>query len=152
MNKKATKSCLGCKDINNRKIIAHFMTEKFRVSVIAEYAPVETIDRDTSDSDKFYLQLQEQITMVPGRNMVFLLESFDAQVSRNRDSLSKFCVGKESSNSYRLLQFCRYTILVITNTVFGHKMAYKLTWNSRDGKTVKLIDYVIVSTGRVITL
>ena len=34
MNKEATKSCLGWEGINNRKIIAHFMTKKFRVSVI----------------------------------------------------------------------------------------------------------------------
>ena len=29
--------------------------------------------------------------------------------------------------------------------VFGHKMAHKLTWYSRDGKTTNLIDYVIVN-------
>ena len=37
------------------------------------YDPVEPSDGDTSDSDKFYLQFQEQIDRVPGRNMVFLL-------------------------------------------------------------------------------
>ena len=41
--------------------------------------------------------------------------------------------------------FCRYNNLVITNTVFGHKMAHKLTLYSRDGKTANLIDYVIVN-------
>ena len=29
--------------------------------------------------------------------------------------------------------------------VFGHKMAHKLTWYSRDGKTANLIVYVIVN-------
>ena len=81
--------------------------------------------------------------------MVFLLGDFNAQVGRNRDrwypSLGKFGVGKENSNGYRLLQFCRYNNLVITNTVFGHKMTHKLTWYSRDGKTANLIDYVIVN-------
>ena len=48
----------------------------FRVSVIVVYAPVEPTDGYTSDSDEFYLQLQEQIDRVPGRNMVFLLENF----------------------------------------------------------------------------
>ena len=81
--------------------------------------------------------------------MVFLLGDFNAQVGRNRDrwypSLGKFGVGKENSNGYRLLQFCSYNILVITNTVFVHKMAHKLTWYSRDGKTANLNDYVIVN-------
>ena len=73
MNKEAAKSCLGLEGINNRILTAHFMTKKFRVSVIVVYAPDEPTDRDTSDSDEFYLQLQEQIDWVLGRNMVFLL-------------------------------------------------------------------------------
>ena len=39
--------------------------------------PVEPTDGDTSDSDEFYLQLQEQIDRVSGRNMVFLLGDFN---------------------------------------------------------------------------
>ena len=46
------------------------MTKKFRVSVIVIYAPVEPTNRDTSNSEEFYLQLQEQIDRVPGRNMI----------------------------------------------------------------------------------
>ena len=71
MNKEAAKSCLGWKGINNRILIAHFMTKKSRVSVIVVYAPVGPTDRDTSDSDEFYSQLQEQIDWVPGRNIMF---------------------------------------------------------------------------------
>ena len=58
------------------------MTKKFRVSVIVVYAPVEPTDGDTSVSDEFYLQLQEQIDIVPGRNKVFLRGDFNAQVGR----------------------------------------------------------------------
>ena len=61
VNKEAAKSCLGREGINNRILIAHFMTKTFRVSVIVVYAPVEATDGDTSDSDEFYIQLQEQI-------------------------------------------------------------------------------------------
>ena len=34
---------------------------------------VDPADGDTSDSDGFYLQLQEEIDRFQGRNMVFLL-------------------------------------------------------------------------------
>ena len=126
MNKEAAKSCFGLEGINNRILIAHFMTKKFRVSVIVVYAPVEPTDRDASDTDEFCLQLQERIDRIPGRNMVFLLDDINAQVGRNRDrwypSLDKFGVGNENSNGYILLQFCRYNNLFITDTVFGHKM------------------------------
>ena len=79
----------------------------------------------------FYLQLQEQIDRVPGRNMVFLLGDFNCYRSIETGidgilSWGKFGVGKENRNGYRQLQFCRYNNLVITNTVFGHKMAHKL--------------------------
>ena len=131
MNKEAAKSCLGRKSIDNKILIVHFMTRKFRISFIVVYAPVEPIDGDTSDSYEFYLQLQKQKDRVPPKNMVFLLGDSNAQASRNRNgwypSLVKFGVGKENSNGYRFLQFCRLNNLVITNTVFGQKMAHKLT-------------------------
>ena len=80
---------------------------------------------------------------------MFILGDFNAQVGRNRDrwysSLGKFGIGKENSNGYRLLQFCWHNNLVITNTMFGHKMAHKLTWYSRDGKPANLIDYILVN-------
>ena len=46
------------------------MTIKFRVSVIVVYALLNRLAEITSDSE-FYLQLQEQIDRVPGRNMFF---------------------------------------------------------------------------------
>ena len=67
MNKKAAKSRLDWEGINNRLLIANIMTKKFRVSVIVVYTPVEPTDGDTSDSDEFYLQLQERTDRVPGR-------------------------------------------------------------------------------------
>ena len=125
------------------------MTTKLRVSAIVAYSPVEPTDRDTNNSDEFYLQLQEQIDWASYRNMVFLLGDFSAKVDRNWDrwypSLGKFGVGKENSNGYRLWQFYRHNNLVITNTVFGHKTANKLTCYSRDGKRAKLIGYFIVN-------
>ena len=64
VNKEAAKSCLDWEGINNMNTIAHFMTKMFR-------APVELTDGDTSDSDEFYLQLQEPIDRVVGRHMMF---------------------------------------------------------------------------------
>ena len=47
------KSCLGWEDINNRILVAHFMTKKCKVSVTVFYAPVELTDEDSNDSDEF---------------------------------------------------------------------------------------------------
>ena len=56
VNKEAAKSCLGWEGINNRILIARFMTKKFRISFIVVHTPIEPTDGDTSDSDQFYLQ------------------------------------------------------------------------------------------------
>jgi hypothetical protein len=61
------------------------MTKNFRVSFIVVYATVEPTGGDTSDSDEFYLQLQERIERVPGKNMMFLPGDFNAQVGRHKD-------------------------------------------------------------------
>ena len=73
MNKESGTSCLGWEGINNRVLIAHFITKEFKVSVIVVYAPVKPTNRDISDSDKFYLELQEHIDRIPRRNIAFLL-------------------------------------------------------------------------------
>jgi len=75
MNKEAANSCLGWKGFDNRILISsnssYNRTKRFRVSLTVVYAPVELTDGDTSDSDEFYLQLQEQIDRIPGRNVIF---------------------------------------------------------------------------------
>ena len=53
-------------------LAAPFMTKKSKVSDIVVYAHVKPTDGDSSDSDEFYLQLQEQIDRIPGRNMIHL--------------------------------------------------------------------------------
>ena len=64
--------------------------------------------------------------------MVLSQGDFNAQAGRDRNkwylSLGNFDVGKETNNGYRLLQFCSFNNPVMTNTVFSHKMAYKITW------------------------
>ena len=54
MNKEAAKSCLGWESFNDRILIAHFITKKFRGSVIVVYAPVKPTDEDARDWDEFY--------------------------------------------------------------------------------------------------
>ena len=80
-NKEAVKSCLVWECINNRMLVAHFMTKKCRVSVIVKYAPVEPTDGDSCESDDFYMQ--GHIDRLSGRNMIFLFGDFNIHVGRN---------------------------------------------------------------------
>lgn len=150
MSKKASKACLGWQGISNRLLMANFRTKKVKVSVIVVYAPNEPLDSITNnESDEFYLELQQVIDRIPKRNMLILLGDFNAQVGTNRERwypcIGNQGIGKENGNGNRLLRFCMYNKLVITNTVFRHKKVHKVTWYSRDNKTTNLIDYVIVN-------
>ena len=71
VNKEPTKSCLGQEGIDNWMLVAHVKTKKLRVLVIVVYVPTELTGGNSSESDEFYLQLQEQIDRVPDGNMVF---------------------------------------------------------------------------------
>ena len=54
------------------------------------------------------------------------------------EEMGKFGVGVMSDNGERrLCDFCSVNGLVITGTIFPHKVIHKLTWRSSDGKTIK---------------
>ena len=50
-----------------------------------------------------------------------------------------------NENGTRLLQLCTMHELVSTNTLFHRKDIHKSTWYSNDGRTRKMIDYIIVN-------
>ena len=57
---------------------------------------------------------------------------------------NKFCARRESRNTYRLMYFFSYKNLAISNVVFSHKIALKLTCYSNDCKTANLVDYLYI--------
>ena len=51
-----------------------------------------------------------------------------------------------SDNGERLKSFCRSEKLCISSSFFKHRMLHRYTWYSNDGKTRKILDYVLVET------
>ena len=54
-------------------------------------------------------------------------------------------VGERNDNGERLVDFCRLNNLVVTGTIFPHKLIHKQTWTFPGGKTKNQIDHVLVS-------
>ena len=54
-------------------------------------------------------------------------------------------VGARNDNGERLVDFCGLNNLVVTGTIFPHKLIHKQTWTSPGGKTNDQIDHVLVS-------
>ena len=62
-----------------------------------------------------------------------------------RNVIGRYGLGKENERGERLLNFCSVNNLVITNTLFEKKTSKRWTWQSPDGITKNLIDYIIVN-------
>ena len=54
-------------------------------------------------------------------------------------------VGERNDNGERLVDFCGLNNLVVTGTIFPHKLIHKHTWTYPGGKTKNQIDHVLVS-------
>ena len=54
-------------------------------------------------------------------------------------------VGERNDNGERLVDFCGLNNLMVTGTIFPHKLIHKQTWTSPGGKTKNQIDHVLVS-------
>lgn len=59
--------------------------------------------------------------------------------------MGKHGLGKRNDNGERLCEICDRNELMITGTLFPHKMIHKATWTSPDGLTRNQIDHILIS-------
>ena len=117
-----------------------------------------TLQRSTinpQEADNFYELLNNVVLKTKNRDELWILGDLNAKVGSSRPgSVSPVgCYSKHTisnSNGCRLVEFCEDNRLVLTNTLFKHRMQHRSTWFSdglvhADGKPVRnMIDYVIV--------
>jgi len=75
---------------------------------------------------------------------------FNAKIGNDwktwRGAMGKFGYGEENERGERLLNFCLNNNLRVMNTAFYQKKASrKWTWESPDGQTKNMIDFILVS-------
>ena len=127
---------------------ARFGHKHGMMTVIICYAP--TNDSDDATKEDFYSALSRCLaTVPPPHDITVLLGDFNATV-RDDMGLWRGTVGPVSpdplnDNGLRLLELCRSHDLYIANTYFQRKTIHQYTWYSNDGRTKKMIDYVIIS-------
>ena len=101
------------------------------VSIIAVYAPTNETSKE-DESEQFYLDLQELVCKVPKRDY----GSFNARVGNDVEAwhgtIGKFSPDDRKDNGERLLDFCAFSNLVVTNTMFQHSLVI-----SRPGSTLR---------------
>lgn len=100
------------------------------VHLVSVYAP--TLRAPQEIKDRFYDELEATVKNIPSREPLYLLGDFNARVGADRDSwpscLGHHGIGKLNENGQRLLEFCTYHHLCITNTYFQAKLIHKVSW------------------------
>ena len=59
--------------------------------------------------------------------------------------VGKHGIGIMNDNGDRLVSFAAFNNLVITGTIFSHRIGHKQTWTSSNGLTQTQIDNVLIS-------
>ncbi|EYC25469.1 hypothetical protein Y032_0012g1911 [Ancylostoma ceylanicum] len=119
---------VGWKPVNERIIIARFLTGHIRIIVIQIYAPTDNADDGVKND--FYGRLRDMIDEVPRRDLKIVLGDFNAQLGGNRHRIERTVgafasSGHISDNGERLISFCDCNDLCVGNTYFQHRRIHK---------------------------
>ncbi|KAK2712101.1 hypothetical protein QYM36_010954 [Artemia franciscana] len=113
------------------------------MTIIQVYAPNTSIS--DQEAEEFYSQPQDTVDMASKKDVLFVIEDFNAIVGHSNDGLEDVMVKvRHGRQSHRggsaIIDFCRDNELIITNTIFSHIERRKVTWRSPDGRTENMID------------
>ena len=100
-----------------------------KLLIIQVYAP--TNEANIEDKDNFYEQLQTVVDSVHKHDILLVMGDLNAKVGEDNEGYENIIgshgVGERSDNGERLVDFCGLNNLVITGTIFPHKLIYKQT-------------------------
>ena len=120
----------------------------FKIRFVNAYSPTN-IDGTENQKDDFYRKVKKAISTKSKHHKLIVLGDFNAQSSLPY----KHCCfdGKNlvkdvecNDNGSRLKNLCRSKELCMIQTYFEHPVDERYTWYSNDGKTKKILDYILV--------
>ncbi|XP_045158250.2 craniofacial development protein 2-like [Mercenaria mercenaria] len=147
LSAKAKKSLMEWKPISERCMYARLYTTTLKISLIVVYGP--TNDNTEEAKERFLAQLQDVLSTAPKYDIKIIMGDFNAKVGSNNKThenvMGKHGMGNRNDNGESLLEFCGINNLVITGTIFPHKLRHKISWISPDGRTENQIDHLLIS-------
>ena len=78
VNKRVWNAVLGCNLKNNRMTCVHFQGKPFSITAIQVYVP--TTDAEEDEVDQFYEYLQDLLELIPKKDILFIIEDWNAKV------------------------------------------------------------------------
>ena len=141
VNKRVQNAVLGCNLKNDRMISVHLQGKPFNITVIQVYAP--TSNTEEAEAERFYEDLQDLVELTPQKDVIFIIEDWNAKVGSQETPgvTGKFGLGMRNEAGQRLIEFCQENALVIKNTLFQQHKRRLYTWTSPDGQHQNQIDY-----------
>ena len=130
--------------------------KNYTITVINAYAPTLPVSENDPDiRERFYDELESVVRSVSKRDFLVIAGNFNAKTGQEwntyPENMGRYGKGQVNSNGRELLEFCNQQDLILTNTLFRHKMANRTTWESpatniegRRNPYRNLIDYVMV--------
>ena len=133
-NKRIQNAVLGCSLKNERMISVPFQGKPFNITIIQVYAP--TSNAEEAEVEWFYEDLQDLLELTPKKDILFIIEDWNAKVGSQETPgvTGKFGLGIQNEAGQRLIEFCQENALVIANTLFQQHKRRLYTWTSPDGQ------------------
>ena len=124
-------------------ISVHFQGKPFSITVIQAYVP--TSNAEEAEVERFYEDLQDLLELTPKKDVLFIIEDWNAKVGSQETPrvTGKFGLGVQNEAGQRLIEFCQENTLVIANTLSKQHKRRLYTWTSPDSQ--HQTDYILCS-------
>ena len=111
-----------------------FQGNPFNITVIQVYAP--TSNAKEAQVEQFYEDLQDLLELTPKKDVLFIIEDWNAKVGSQETPgvTGKFGLGIQNEAGQRLIEFCQENALVIANTLFQQYKRRLYTCTSPHGQ------------------
>ena len=96
----------------------HFQRKPFKISLSQAYDPNSNAEK--AEVEWFYEDLQDLLELTPEKDVLFIIEYWNAKVGSHEipGVTDKFGLGIQNEEGQRLIEFCQENALVIANTLF----------------------------------
>ena len=103
---------------NDRMISVRFQGKPFNIIVIKVYAPISNAEE--AEVEWFYEDLQDLLELTPKKDVLFIIENWNAKVESQEIPriIGKFGLGVQNEAGQWQTEFCQENMLVIANTLF----------------------------------
>jgi len=95
-----------------------------------------TSNAEEAEVEQFYEDLQDLLELTPKKDVLFIIEDWNAKVESQETPgvTCKFGLGVWNEAEQRLIKFCQENALVIANTLFQQHKRRLYSWTSPDGQ------------------